>query len=107
MRRWSAVLGSQKQNGKGTFENQVKTLQKHMGAILVTMRDLKATVEALDTRTAVEEKKEIKEILEAQKVIYEVIVENSGAIKRIDRQMKQIMDKTMIVMKMRRSREIK
>ena len=78
---------------KGTLEEQVKTLQKHMGAILVTMRDLKATVEALDKRTAVEENKEIKEILEAQKVIDEVIVENSDAIKRIDREMKQIMDK--------------
>ena len=77
---------------KGTLEEQVKTLQKHMGAILVTMRDLKATVEALDKRTAVEENKEIKEILEAQKVIDEVIVENSDAIKRIDREMKQIMD---------------
>ena len=78
---------------KCTLEEQVKTLQKHMGAILATVRDLKATVEALDKRTAVEENKEIKEILEAQKVIDEVIVENSDAIKRIDREMKQIMDK--------------
>jgi outer membrane protein assembly factor BamA len=80
------------ETAKGTLEEQVKTLQKHMEAILATVRALKATAYFLDKRTALEENQVINEILEAQKVINEVIVENLEAIKVIDRELKQIMD---------------
>ena len=69
---------------KGTLEEQVQTLQKHMGAVLATVRDLKASVDALKRRDPINENKEIKEILDAQKIVDEVIVANRDAIKRID-----------------------
>ena len=43
-------------------------------------------------RVPIEENIEIKEILEAKKVVNEVIVANADAIKRINREMRQKMD---------------
>ena len=54
---------------QGSLEEQVKTLQKHMGAILVTVRDLKASVDALKRKDTTKENKEIKEIMEAQRIV--------------------------------------
>ena len=76
---------------KVPLEDEVKTLQKHMGLILKTVKDLKCTVEALDKRT--KENEEIKEIIKTQKVIEEVLVANSDAIKRIDREIVEINSK--------------
>ena len=55
----------QNRNDKGTLEDQVKTLQKHMGAVLATLKCLKTSVDALEKRVPIEEKKEIKEMMEA------------------------------------------
>ena len=78
---------------KGTLEDQAQTLQKHMGAVLATVRDLKASVDALKRRDPINENKEIKEILDAQKLVDEVIGANRDAIKRIDEEIKQLVDK--------------
>ena len=75
---------------QGSLEEQVKTLQKHMGAILVTVRDLKASVDALKRKDTTKENKEIKEIMDAQRTIDKVIDANKDAIKRIDEEVKQI-----------------
>ena len=48
------------------------------------VKDLKATVEALEKRSVPKEIYELKEILDAHKVIDEVIVANPKTIKRID-----------------------
>lgn len=72
---------------KISLEEEVKTLQKHMGAIMRTVKDLKATVEAMGGKMLTKENEEIKEIMEAQRVVEEVIVANSDALKRIDREM--------------------
>ena len=77
---------------QGSLEEQVKTLQKHMGAILVTVRDLKASVDALKRKDTTKENKEIKEIMDAQIIVDKVIGANKDAIKRIDEQIKQIVD---------------
>ena len=50
------------------------------------VKDLKLTVEALGKKLDAKEIDEVKEILDAQKVIDEVIVANSDAIKRIDKE---------------------
>ena len=56
-----------------------------------TVKDLKCTVEALEKKT--KENEEIKEIIKTQKVIEEVLVANSNAIKRIDREIVEITSK--------------
>ena len=75
---------------KVSLEEEVKTLQKHMGAVMRTVKDLKGTSEALAKNTLPKEDKEIKEILETQRVIEEVLVANSDAIKRIDKEIAKI-----------------
>ena len=75
---------------KIALEEQVKALQKNMGGIAKLVKDLKHTVEGLEKRLIVKELEELKEILDAQKVIDEVIVANSDAIKRIDREIMEL-----------------
>ena len=75
---------------KLSLEEEIKTLQKHMGAVLATIKDLKQTVEALGKRVSKNENEEIKEIIETQRVIDEVIVANSDSIKRIMKEMEEI-----------------
>ena len=77
---------------KGTLEEQVKTLQKHMGQILVTVRDLKNSVDAMKKEDKTKANKEIKEIMDAQKIVGGVIDANKDAIKRIDEEIKQIVE---------------
>lgn len=76
---------------KVTLEDEVKTLQKHMGLIMKTVKDLKGTVEASEKKT--KDNEEIKEIIKTQKVIEEVLAANSAAIKRIDREIVEITSK--------------
>ena len=76
---------------KVTLEDEVKTLQKHMGLIMKTVKDLKGTVEALAKKT--KENEEIKEMIKTQKVIEEALAANSDAIKRIDKEIVEITGK--------------
>ena len=76
--------------GKKKLEEQVALLQKQMGGIARMVKDLKDSVETLEIKVDAKESKEIKEILETQKVIDEVIVANSDAKKRIDKEIKQL-----------------
>jgi hypothetical protein len=50
---------------KGTLEDLAKTLQKHMGAVLATLKCIKTSLDALEKRVPIEENKEIKDIMEA------------------------------------------
>ena len=77
---------------KMSLEEQVKTLQKHMGALFKTVKDLKSNVESLDKKLEAKETAEIKEIIEAQRIVDEVIVANSDAIKRLDREIRNMTD---------------
>ena len=76
---------------KVPLEDEVKTLQKHMGLMMRTLKDLKCTVEVLEKKT--KENEEIKEIIKTQKVVEEVLVDNSNAIRRIDREIVEITSK--------------
>ena len=66
----------------------MKVLQKHMGGIVQMLKDLKVRVGVLENKSKDKEIEEIKEILEAQAVIDEILVANSDAIKRIDKEIK-------------------
>ena len=66
------------------LEEEVETLKEHFGAIVTAVKDLRCTVEDLKKNILPMENEEIKEILETHKVIDEVVVANSDAIKQID-----------------------
>ena len=74
-------------------EGEVKILKKHMGGIVQMLKELKSTVEVLGKKNTKEENVEIQEILDAQKVIDEVIVANADAIKRINKEIKELSEK--------------
>ena len=57
-------------------------LKKHFGGVLATVKHLKCSVEELKKRVLNKEKEEIQEIIDTQKVIDEVMVEISDAIKK-------------------------
>ena len=64
-------------------EDQVKRLQTHFGAIVATVKDLKSSVDELKKVVACCEQSEVKEVIETQKVIDEIVVANSDAIRQI------------------------
>ena len=74
---------------KSSLEDQVKLLQKQFGGIVKLVKELKDSVEALEGKDKQKEIDEVSEILEAQRVIDEIIVANADAIKRIDQEMKE------------------
>ena len=73
------------------LEDQLKELAKQFGGILKLVKILKSSVESLEDKISKQESDEIKEIILTQKVIDEVIVANSNAIRRIDKEIKEIM----------------
>ena len=76
-----------------TLEEQVKALQKQMGGMARLVKDIKSTVDNLEKKINVKDDKEIQEIVEAQQVIDAIIVANADAIKRIDKEMRDISEK--------------
>ena len=75
---------------KLTLEEQMKALQNHFGRMVSTVKDLKASLEALERKVDTRQNDEFREILETQTVIDEVIVANSDAIQRIKQEMRGI-----------------
>ena len=69
------------------LEEEVKALQRSMGGIVRIVKDLKSSIEVIEKKLEI---KELNEIIEAQKVIEEVLVANSDAIKRIPQEIIQI-----------------
>ena len=55
-----------------------------MGGLVATVKDLKKTVEVLEKKVSVKESEEIKEMLEAKKVVDELIAANASEIKRLE-----------------------
>ena len=56
------------------------------------MKILKSSVESFEEKISKQENYEIKEIIETQKLKDEVIAANLDAIRRIDKEVKEIMD---------------
>ena len=74
------------------LEEEVQILKKHFGPIIATVEDLTCSVEDLKKKLSLKENDEIREIIETQRVIDEVIVANSDAINRIDKEIKDIIN---------------
>ena len=60
-----------------SLEEQIKTLQRHFGAIVSTVKHLKANTEGLKEKFEENKTNEVQEIVETQRVIDEVVVANS------------------------------
>ena len=75
-----------------SLEDQFTTLKNYFGALVSTVKDLKISVENLKKKSETSQITEIIEVLETQKVIEEVIVSNSDAIKKIKQDIAQIAD---------------
>ena len=73
-----------------SLEDQVKALQRQFGGIARLVKDLKSAVEKMEKKNAASENSEVQEIIETQKVIDEIIVANSDAIKRMDKEIREI-----------------
>ena len=80
-------------SSKLSIEEEMKKLQKQFGGVVQLVKNLKISVEALDKKIdekETKETKEIKEILDAQTIIDEILVANSDAIKRIDKEIESM-----------------
>ena len=66
-----------------SLEEEVKVLKKHMGGFIQMLKDLKKSVKVLEKRL---DNKEIKEIIDAQAIIEEILVANDDAIKQMDKE---------------------
>ena len=73
-----------------SLEEKVKTLQRQMGGFAKLLKDMKCSVENLEKKQHLKEDSDIQEIVEAQQVIDAIIVANSDAIKRIDKEIRDI-----------------
>jgi hypothetical protein len=72
------------------IEDQVKTLQRQFGGLVKLAKDLKTSVEALEKKTVPNKKDEVKLIMETQRIVGEIIVANSDAIKRINKEIEEL-----------------
>ena len=76
--------------GENSLADQVKTLQRQMGLFGKAFKDLSEKVKKLEVKTINDDEKEIKEIIETQKVIDEIIVSNADAIKNLGKEITKL-----------------
>ena len=72
---------------QGSFEDQLKVLQKHFGAVVATVKDLKGSLERLEKKVEEKENKYIEDIFKKQEAIEKAIKENAEAIKHLDKEL--------------------
>ena len=73
-----------KMGNKIPLELQVEELKKSMGTIVKALKDIQARVKVLEEKTTESPGDDIKELVNSQKVLKQIIEANSGAIKRLD-----------------------
>ena len=84
-------------DSKLSLEEQVRTLQRGMAGIVKMFKDLKITVEVIEKKVLPVENDEIQKILDTQKVIEEIMGANADAIKRIDRELRDLSKKEAVI----------
>ena len=62
--------------GESSMADQVKTLQGYMGKFAKAIKDLTERVKVIEEKRTEDEDKDIKEIVETQRVIDEILVSN-------------------------------
>ena len=76
------------------MEEDIKSIQKHMGGLVRTIIDLKTKVESLEERLKGNQKDDLAELMVKQKRVDEAITANSIAIQNIDDEIKVLSQNT-------------
>ena len=76
--------------GENSLTDQVKTMQRHIGLFGKAFKDLTERVKALEEKANSDDRKEIMEIIETQRLIDEILVANSDSIKKLNNEMVDI-----------------
>ena len=75
---------------KVSLELQVKGLEKNMAAIIKAFKGFKVSLDALEKKVNKHQEEEIKELIKTQKMLNDIVVSNSEAIKQIDIEIKRL-----------------
>ena len=75
---------------KVSLELQVKGLEKNMAAIIKAFKGFKVSMDALEKKVNKHQEEEIKELIKTQKMLNDIVVSNSEAIKQIDIEIKRL-----------------
>ena len=67
-----------------SLEIQVRSLERGMGTIVKAFKELKDSVKALEDKVDKTQNQEVKEIMENQKMLEDLLKANSEAIRKID-----------------------
>ena len=76
------------------MEEDIKSIQKHMGGLVRTIIDLKTKVESLEERLKGNQKDDLAELMVKQTKVDEAITANSNAIQNIDDEIKVLSQNT-------------
>ena len=82
---------------KSTLEKEVRSMKKHFGGLVALVKDLKAQVEKFEEKGEHRENPEIKDIVEQQRLLTELVEANSDRLRQIDSEMKDIKNKRNVI----------
>ena len=75
-----------KKNKKAPMEEEIKTLQRHVGGLVKNLLNLQSKVETMEKKLEEKYKNDVKTILDKQKILDKAIADNSAAITKIDKE---------------------
>ena len=67
---------------KSTLEEEVRSMKKHFGGLVALVKDLKAKVEKFEEKQETSENSDIKEIVEKQRLLFDLVEANSERIRQ-------------------------
>ena len=75
-----------KKNKKAPMEEEIKTLQRHVGGLVKNLLNLLSKVETMEKKLEEKYTNDVKTILDKQKILDKAIADNSAAITKIDKE---------------------
>ena len=69
---------------KDNLQNEVKTMKRHFGGLVSLVKDLKARLETFEKKNELNKNEEVRDIVQKQVALDELIVANADMIKKID-----------------------
>ena len=83
-------ISENKMTEKVSLELQVRALEKNMGLIVKAFKEFKVSMDALEKKVDKHQEEEIQELIKTQKMLNDIVVSNSEAIKSIDSEIKML-----------------
>ena len=83
-----------KKNDKVKMEEELKSMQKHMGGLVRTIVDLKSRFESVEKQLEEAKKDDFQILVEKQRAVDEAIAANLAAISEIDKEIKVLSKET-------------